>query len=288
LKLRLSGISAALTVVLFALVVACGGTAEAAPDKTCFSQMSDEDKQALREYADSHGDDTENRGQNDDGSKSVCVIEHAADGSYEEHHYRDEKEDHFSDYLLYSMLLGDSRNIANVGLINGDLSLTDYMALRYLTGVDDDGGTYSMYGCSGYRGDRPNCRRNETKVINQTVKVTHIQYGSAPALDFKDAKGRKPPEGYGSTTAKPVTTPSTERHARVKIQRGGLGVPGDKKSGTQTSVSAKQTTSQTPPPPVASTPRPVPPEQTTTAKPAPQTTTKSTQKKVTPTAKKTG
>lgn len=254
--MRSKAIFAMLSALTAFALIACGTTQEptsapadqmGAGDRTCFMQLSDEDEESLRQYAAQNGDGTKERGSTDDGTQDVCVIQQTASGEYEERHYsseRDDDDNEFSEYLLYSMLLGDSRTVATIGLIEGDLSVTDYMLLRYLVGMDNDGRTYPVYGCdSGHR-----CQRHSTKLYNQQVKVTHVRYGKAQRIDLKTARSQKPPAGYGIVTLKPVTTKSAKRDAAIKVQRGGLGVPSaGQRPGSQVRVPG-QTAAATPAP----------------------------------------
>jgi hypothetical protein len=189
--------------------------------------MDSQDRQQLEEYVRQQGDTTKTVDSNPDGTQDVCVLEREADGSYEEHYYR--QEDHFGDYLMYSMLLGNSNTLMTYGLISGDLSASDYVMLKLLTGVGDDGRAYHPY----TRGGDGSYVRQKTVINN--VNVTHVHYGSSAPLDLKTAKKQKPPAGY---EAKPTLKPNTN----PGIKRGGLGVPG-----ATNGYTPKPTTSSTKP-----------------------------------------
>ncbi len=150
----------------------------------CFQQLSPADAQKVRDYAASNGDSTQTSTSND--VSDVCVIE-----GNEVHYYN--QQDHFGDYLLYSMLFGNAHAFATVGLLDGDISPFEAIMLTSLVGVNDNGSIYHPYGyqAGGW------VRQSSTTIVNN-YHVTNVQYGHASPTGFSASKLTKPPTGYRS------------------------------------------------------------------------------------------
>ncbi len=187
-------------------LTACGGGSSNQADQSCFSQLTSDQEQQLRSYVASNGDQSSSNG---DGT--VCVL----DNSGNEHYYR--QQDNFSNYLLYSAMFGQSRTLATYGLISGDLSPMQYIALQSLTSINRQGYAYHPY---GYSNNRWNHQDYSPTTRIQNVHVTNVYYGqSTTPVSFKQAYS-SPPKQYKqySNTRLPN---ATDQAASVSKSSGG-------------------------------------------------------------------
>lgn len=177
---------------------------EFANSTTCFTQLADQDRASMNEYIAGNGDEVQSVTSNGDGTNSVCVLEDDGNGGYREHYY--DRDDNFNDYLLYSMMLGHSNALTTYGLISGDLSFSEAMALQMLAGVNS-GGIYRPYNYTdrgwGYQPQRM-----------QNTRITNVYYGSDPKpVSYSDSIS-KPRPGY-SIKPLPSTKPDAMASARI-------------------------------------------------------------------------
>lgn len=177
--------------VLAALVLqGCGGKAKEESKVTCFTEMTADQKAQLVEYTKQSPVSETSR---ENGTQDVCVME----PDNREHHYK--SNDTFSDYLLYSMLLGRSNSLLIYGLISGDLDAGDYLMLSMLTGVHNDGSMYRPYS----RLDDGRWERRETRLDR---RVEYVQYGQRSPDRFRPGARPKPPSGYKSAPIRKVAS----------------------------------------------------------------------------------
>lgn len=221
-------------------------------DTNCFQQMTPEQRQELQ------GEVTQTTGTTTNGTETVCVLEADGSGNYVEHYYAEE--DHFNDFLLYALLFRHSNSLMTYGLVTGDLTFGEYLALSALTSVGSDGRAYHPYS----RHSDGSWARQKTVINN--YNVTNVRYGSKPAVSLKTAYGQKPPPGYGKSTLPPVSKP--QRNVGVPNTTPNK-APGSTKvtppsTPKQSTPTAGKPKANTPKPPAA-TPKPPP-----APKPAPK------------------
>jgi len=240
----LGALGVAILTMLAVFLTACGGgggysnTAnvnDGSGDTTCITQLDANQKAQLTDYVNKNHDQVNSVSNNSDGTQDVCILEKSGNG-YEEHYYR--QQDHFNDYLLYSMMFGYSHTFATYGLLTGDLNPAEYLTLQLLTNVNSNGGVYSPY--ARQSNGSWSRQTNTTTIINKNITVNNIQYGSSAPKSFASAKNSPPPSGYAKQTM-PKQTASTGT-----IQRGGFGV---KSVSPVNSPTAKPNFSKNSPPP---------------------------------------
>lgn len=227
-----SSLLATFALLVTLVITACGGgggggnsynnTAnvnDGSGDTTCITQLDANQKAQLTDYVNKNHDQVNSVSNNSDGTQDVCVLEKSGNG-YEEHYYR--QQDHFNDYLLYSMMFGYGHQLATIGLLTGDLNVAEAMTLHLLTNINSSGGAYSPY-AQQTNGSWAR-QTNTTTIVNKNITVNNIQYGAAPAKPFSTAKDQAPPSGY----AKQVMPKKSDDTATISkngdIKRGGLGV----------------------------------------------------------------
>ncbi|MDB5186530.1 MAG: hypothetical protein JWM07_2 [Candidatus Saccharibacteria bacterium] len=213
--------------VLLASLVAltgCGGTAsapnpppaeqfEATSQSTCFEQMEPEQEQKLREYAEQNRDRFQ-ESTNSAGDQSVCVLESDGNGGYNQRYYQKEDESKFDDYLLYSLLLGNSNTLLTYGALSGDLDFGQVMALSLLTGVNSRGQVYHPYT------KPPESSKWSRTPSDVRGQVKTYAYGrSAAPLTFDNSKMLQVPPGF---VAKPIPAASDKV---VEYAKGPAGKP---------------------------------------------------------------
>lgn len=188
---------------------ACGGSNANAAEQSkvnCMTQVSPDQKAQFLEATNQAPVSETTR---EDGTLDVCVLEQQPDGTYAERHYN--QNDGFSDYLLYAALFGHSNSLATFGMITGDISFGQYLALSMLSGVNNQGGLFRPYGCGlgscPYNPGSPYTWNRDPQPLrganNQPIRVTNIQYGNQPPRTYTGGKRPKPPAGY----AKPKPIP---------------------------------------------------------------------------------
>lgn len=234
-----------------------GGSFQADSKSTCFTEMSPDQKAQLQKYAADHGNNLDQASNNADGTQDVCVIEKGSDGSYNQHYYK--RDDHFGDYLLYSMLFGRSNALLAYGVFNGDLSPSDAFVLSMLTGVNSQGLMYHPYGYVNGQFMR------SPQVINN-VRVTNVYYGSS-TRPTPYSSSMTPPSGYAT---KSIPDPSdkvanmsggkvtsTSSGGLGAMKQAGTGSGSGSGSGVNTKVNpAPAPKPAAPPPPKAPAPAP--------------------------------
>lgn len=251
---------------------ACGGKEAEAAEKsevTCFKAMSPEQKAQLVEYTKQQPvSETPVEGNKQD----VCVYEQASNGEVTERHSNGN--DGFGDYLLYSMLLGHSNAFATIGLISGDLSIGEAMALSLLTGMSPGGTLFHPYSYNpGYGWGRQPDYRYGRDGGPENVRPATVRYGNQ-SQRFNKGKRPAPPPGY----AKPKPLPKASNKVAT-VKRGANGKPivqTVKKANASKIIAGKQAV-----PPVvrqANT--------TATTVPSPTRTTATTRAQATPTTVK--
>jgi hypothetical protein len=182
-RLRRIIVGGAASLALVLSASACGGdpTVPADPDsqQTCFTEMTPEQKAQINQYVNGNGGEVQTDTANADGTNDVCVI----DTNGNEHYYA--QDDHFSDYLLYSMMLRRSNALLGYGLITGDLDPAQYLMLSLLTGVNNTGAMYHPYSYT----DRGWART--PTYVNRSV--TNVYYGnSSTPVKYTEAKSKAP------------------------------------------------------------------------------------------------
>jgi hypothetical protein len=211
---------ALVAIVSLLLTAGCGSEsrAEAAEksEVTCFTEMTPEQKAQLVEYTKQQPVSETAR---QDGTQDVCVYERASNGEVTERHSNGN--DGFGDYLLYSMLLGHSNAFATIGLISGDLSIGEAMALSLLTGMNPGGTLFHPYSYTpnyGW-GRQPDYRWGRQDNGPVDVRPASVRYGNQAPQRFS-GKRPAPPKGY----AKPKPLPKSNNKV-VTIKRGANGKP---------------------------------------------------------------
>jgi hypothetical protein len=172
------------------------------PGQQCFEQMDTDQVVQMQQVAANNHDDVNVGSENSDGTQTVCVLERTSNGGYEQHYY--DQNDGFENYLLYSMMLGRSNALVSYGLLSGNLSVGDAMALSLLTSVGSNGRVYHEYSNTG-----GSWQRKQTVVNN--YHVTNVQYGHARPMTLAKAKTVAPPAGY----SRPTTPKVTKTEAKV-------------------------------------------------------------------------
>lgn len=187
MRFKYRGLAVVGSLALALGLAACGSSNNSDPyanPQTCFQQLSVQDKAQMQQYAAQNGDTAQTVNTNADGTQDICVL----DNTGQEHYYR--QQDHFADYLLYSMMFGRSNTLLTYGLVSGQISPSDYLLLHYLVGVGSSGTVYHPYTCSSYN----SCRPQRTVVNN--VHVTKVYYGnSRKPVSYSTAR-QHPPTGY--------------------------------------------------------------------------------------------
>jgi uncharacterized membrane protein YgcG len=204
-----SAVIAALALLLAGMLSGCGASTnnsgtgafddiashQEVQGSKCYKQMDADQVAQMQQVAASENRDLTITDDSNDTQK-VCVLEPTANGGYEEHYYN--QNDGLQNYLLYSMLVGRSNSLATYGLLSGDLSVGDAMALSLLMNVGNDGRVYSEYSNTGGRWHRD-------QQVNTHYRVTNIQYGHARPVSYAKARTAPAPRGYARPTTPPVT-----------------------------------------------------------------------------------
>ena len=193
-----------------------GGTFQDDSKSTCFQELDQGQKQDLQKYAADKGD-TINQTTNSDGTQDICVLERQPDGSYNEHYYN--RNDHFGDYLLYSMMFGRSNALLAYGAFNGDLSASDVLVLSMLSGVNSQGVMYHPYSNSSGQWLRsPSVVNNVTNVYYGNSTPTKYSSSLTPPVGYA-AKAMPSPSDKEATASKTGITQASSTGARDLIQK---------------------------------------------------------------------
>jgi hypothetical protein len=163
-------------------------------DTTPIATMSTQDRASLDTYVQSHGDVLTTDAN---GADSICTLQKNPQTGEVEQHYIS-REDKFSDYLLYSALLGQGQTLATYGLISGDLDPLEALALSSYSSVRRDGGFYTPY---RHYNDGTWLRQVPTTT---TVHITKVQYGNQTPMKYDDAQKKPTPPAY--RTARTIRT----------------------------------------------------------------------------------
>lgn len=164
--------------------------------------MTPAQKAQLTQYAAQQGSSVNSTTNNADGTQDICVLQPDGKGGYNEQYYK--RSDHFSDYLLYSMLLGRSNTLLTYGVLAGDLDVGQAMALSLLTGVNRSGQMYHPYSNVGGTWER-----HPSVVSNTTVR--NVYYGARSKPVPYSKAWLEVPKDF---VAKPIP-PATDKVATV-------------------------------------------------------------------------
>lgn len=153
-------------------------------ENLCFQQVNPEQEQQLTGLISDAGEVAQ--------PQSVCVIEPDGNGGYVQAHYI--ASDNFAKYLLYALLLQNSRNaLFTYGVISGEISLLDYLTLSLMMGVDKYGSLFQPFTKSGRDGSWSRIKSDVG------ARVSAVRYGStAPKLQTA-ATSPAPPAGKSYT-----------------------------------------------------------------------------------------
>ena len=162
--------------------VACGSEdkVNAADDQACVYEQSAEQVAQLRELP-----QVANVQADAYGTSTVCILKDDGNGGYSQHIY--DRDDNFTDYLLYAAMTGRGSSLMGYGVLTGAIDPFDAMILGSLYGVKSRGGLYQPY--SYYGADRGWGRQN---VVVKNVTVKNVTYGNSTPIPFKDAKKKRP------------------------------------------------------------------------------------------------
>ena len=212
---RIMGAIGALAITASMVLTACGDdqpqnnaqssdvqlASDVSGGQQCMTAFTPEQKTQMTQYIASNGDSYRESTQAVDGSQKICIIETGPDGTmsqrYVDRREMDADQNHFGEYLMYSMLFGRSNALIGYGMLSGNLSFGDAMALQMLTGVNSRGGIYHPYQYTDHGwGYRPT-------TINKTVVNVYNGNSTARPTPFRDAK---PPTTY-RTQSLPTSMP---------------------------------------------------------------------------------
>ena len=198
---------------------------------TCFTQLNDEQRAQLQQYAAQHGDQSAPAGNNADGTQTICVLEDDGQGGYNQHYYKQEEQSNFSDYFWYSMLLGHSNTLMAYGLMSGDLDVGDAIALSLLAGVNNQGQMFRPYSYDSetkYWGRRP-------APIGGNLRSITFGAKAPPRPAFDNSKMLQVPADFQSPLPK-----ATDRVVELKKDARGKSVKASEKVGAKAVIEERK------------------------------------------------
>ena len=154
----------------------------------CYSELNAADTAKLAEYAAKNGDEVKTYDDAGD-TDTICVI----DTGGGQHYVHRNDDANFLYYWMMARVMGyrGGNTMLTYGMLSGDLSPLQYMALTSLVGIDSSGRAYSPYTpVGGNQWLRQPTYKNYT--------VTNVYYGtSRTPVDFATAQ-KAPKAGYNT------------------------------------------------------------------------------------------
>lgn len=159
----------------------------------CFTQFNSFERSQLMAFTATHDVDPGNTHTN--GAAGVCVLTQGPKGQTEQFY---NSPNTFSDYYMYSLMLGNTHGLANYSLITGHLNYSQNLTLKLLTDVNSTGLEYHPY-----RFTTRGWAWKPIAVPNE--HVSYVRYGNSAAVSLQESQEAFPPSGYPLAPVLPQT-----------------------------------------------------------------------------------